>query len=49
MVFIKQNLLKESISAHFILPRLVLVVLVVLVLSESDFIATSAQLSWDLG
>ena len=46
MVFIKQNLLKESISAHFILPRLVLVVLV---LSESDFIATSAQLSWDLG
>ena len=25
MVFIKKNLLKESISAHFILPRLVLV------------------------
>ena len=48
MVFIKQNLLKESISAHFILPRLV-VVLVLVVLSECDFIAISAQLSLGLG
>ena len=39
MVFIKQKLLKESISAHFILPRLVVLV------SESDFITTSAQLA----
>ena len=45
MVFIKKNLLKESISAHFILPRLVVLVVLVVLVSESNFITTSAQLA----
>ena len=43
MVFINPNLFKDSISTHFILTRLLELVLV----SECDFIANSAQL--DLG
>ena len=40
MVVIKKNILDESIAAHLILPRLVVLVLV---LSKSNLKATSAQ------
>ena len=46
MVFNNQNLFKESVSAHFILPRLELELVLV---SECDFIANSAQLDLGLG